>query len=219
MWIFLVASGCVDPGEESEVTLSPGIVPTVYTGRWRGAGGSAARIEHRRQGSRVQVVTPSEPPPELPSLEILADDEVDDPGLRFTSVVVRGRSWAVIYDADGALVWWYELPYTERIITRVRRAASGDRVLLSVARSVAHGGSEPFGILSVPWTGEGPRLLQVPVLHHDFAELPDGELAWLGIETREVDGLRLEGDTIERTDGEGLQVFWSSWDHFDPSRF
>jgi hypothetical protein len=59
--------------------------------------------------------------------------------------------------------------------------------------------------------------VSVPGLGDDFAELPDGTLAAIVTEEREVDSVTIDGNAIVEVDESGeVTSVWSTWDCFDP---
>jgi hypothetical protein len=67
----------------------------------------------------------------------------------------------------------------------------------------------------------------VPLLAHDFVELPpgtegaaDGTLAAIVVEYRDFEGTQLRGDQIVEVSPDGeLATVWSAWDCFDPAEW
>jgi hypothetical protein len=135
--------------------------------------------------------------------------------------------WLLALDGNGQIVWYYELPPEippgppagNAIVGKPR--ASGSFVYLAGY----------FGLDEISPDG---RLLQRFAVHdgpaarphHDFVELPDGQLLFLAAEDRVIDDtpnggpaqLKVRGDTLHRLDlASGREeVVWRAFDSLDP---
>lgn len=164
-------------------------------------------------------VTTGALPPSLPDLVILEDKVANDPGLLGLGLIGT-TNWGAFLDADGQFVWWYPNPYEGRLTTRVVPSRDGRSVYMNVARSLDAESQDDFAILQVAWDGTLLQTIETSVHHHDFLELPSGELAWLSDETRDVEGEPVHGDTIviRGTDG-AERILWNAWDTYDYADF
>ena len=205
------------PGDDSpfEATLLGMRAATDYTYRVvvESGGESVA--------SESATLTTGPPPPSLLSLTL--DPEVTDPsraagGYYVTSTV---PGFPVIFDAEGNYVWWYTHAGATLHVTRVWMSHDGRSVLflrwLSFAGGGDHSGNRYVGRVSLDGTEFEQTML--PSSHHDFLELPSGELAALEYSTRTIDEQEVTGDVLVEVDAEGVSTpIWSVWDHveFDP---
>jgi hypothetical protein len=86
------------------------------------------------------------------------------------------------------------------------------------AASVSGDPADDSEIVEVSLDGEEESSIEIPLLAHDFVELPDGTIAAIVVEYRESGGDRIRGDQIvEVPPGGDPRVVWSAWDCFDPS--
>ncbi|GDX81088.1 hypothetical protein LBMAG42_28990 [Deltaproteobacteria bacterium] len=158
-------------------------------------------------------------PPSLPELLVVADAVTNDPGLLGLGLIGT-TNWGVFVDADGQIVWWYPNPYDGRLTTRIVPSRDGRSVYMNVARSLDAESLDDFAILQVAWDGTLLATIETSVHHHDFLELPSGELAWLSDESRDVDGEPVHGDTVVVRSADGTQrILWNAWDAYDYADF
>jgi len=117
----------------------------------------------------------------------------------------------VLVDPEGRVVWQYEDP-SELAVFRAHLAGDGSGLVYAATLQDArpHEGSH---LVRVSWDLATVEELPVPLLAHDFVELPDGTLVSLAYDIRdEVEGNRL---VAVAADGTTTEV-WSTWDCFDP---
>lgn len=122
----------------------------------------------------------------------------------------------VVLAPNGRPVWYWQVSgiYLNRVL--LRRDGTGVWLLASPDPALGI----PGWIGSVAW--DGSLLVDVePVGHdgegcsHDLLELEDGRVAFLGPDTRTIDGLEYAGDSLFALDTEGNEVeLWSFWDDF-----
>ena len=148
-------------------------------------------------------------PASIPLLELTTSDPDRSVGFHLTPLVldtpVEDLHQILIIDDQGRIVWDGINPEGVSPIS-ARFSRDGTRVLTN----------SELGIYSHPLDGTAPTLYPGTGAHHDFAELPDGHIATISSETREVDGEQLLGDTVLELDGEGNQeVIWNIWDHLE----
>ncbi|MBN1336646.1 MAG: hypothetical protein JXB39_11875 [Deltaproteobacteria bacterium] len=125
-----------------------------------------------------------------------------------------GSRLAAIFDPAGRLVWATPLDEGE-IGVRVRPSRDGSGVYYATA-SLYKDDDWPEAIHHVSWDGDTHVVLDTPGLHHDFVELVDGRLAWLGVEDRDVEGTPVVVDTLEQVARDGTrEVAWRAWDHLE----
>lgn len=141
---------------------------------------------------------------------------------QFTIVPMIGRNKAItILDQDGDVVWYHE-EERELDFYRARLTADG-RHLIYNAASVSGEPAEDSELVTIALDGSGSSSLRVPLLAHDFVQLPDGTTAAIGIEFRDhpggerVPAMELQGNRIVEIDADGEQrTVWTTWDCFDP---
>lgn len=125
-----------------------------------------------------------------------------------------GARMAVVLDPQGQPTWYHLLDNGEGAF-RVRVAQDGGGVLYS-SESLVEDPDWQERVRHVSWDGATVTSMETPGLHHDFVELPDGTIAYLGVESHDVDGVEVETDTIESVTPDGeAQVLWRAWDHLD----
>ena len=131
-------------------------------------------------------------------------------------ILTAERRFAAVVDTAGQLVWAWELPddvATNSAAYRVDFSLDGESILVNAQAAPG----QPGAIWRVPWDGNGIHEMLIDNIHRDFAELPDGTLAFLGWESRELaDGSLLRGDVVFERSPDGTQrVAWNMWEHFD----
>ena len=140
-------------------------------------------------------------------------------GYLATAMYTAGEPYAVILDPRGNIVWYWHRSGEPLSRVRVRRDGLGVWVMGMPATSDV---PDPGWIAGVAWDGS---LLAdiVPVGNdgegctHDFYEMEDGSLIFLGNETRELEGADYTGDSVFRwTPGGDEQAVWSFWDSISP---
>ena len=162
--------------------------------------------------SEVGSITTGALPAELPTLSRRGT------GLDQLIVVpVLGSTTAVlVIDPAGEIVWYHT---DDRSFDFYRARLSRDGAsLLYNAASVSGDPAEDSELVRVALDGTSQTSIPVPLLAHDFVELPDGTLAAIVVDYRDVAGTRVRGDSIVEVDPTGTQrTVWSAWDCFDPS--
>jgi hypothetical protein len=146
-------------------------------------------------------------------LPVLTATGAEQPG--FIVVPVVGASVAVIIvNGRGEIVWYYT---DDRHLDfyRARLARDGKSVLYNAAK--ISGMPSPLSeLVRVALDGSTSSSIPIPFLAHDFVEHPDGTLAAIGIEYRDVDGTQVAGNKIVEVAPDGTQrTVWTSWDCFD----
>jgi hypothetical protein len=150
-------------------------------------------------------------PASLPKLTATGDGHP-----MYTIVTLAGATNAVvIIDGKGEYVW-YQVDERDLDLLRARLSLDGQSLLYNAA-SVAAEPGEPTEIVRVSMDGTVKSAISVPLLTHDFVELPDGTLAAIAVEYQSLDGEELRGDRIVEISPDGAQTtVWHSWDCFDP---
>jgi len=176
---------------------------------------AVVQAEGELHTSADRVVTTGLEPPEFPDLS--SEGVQTWEGLLVTSIAAY-PSAAVILDEDGDYVWWTISEGSDMI---ARSALSRD------GRSMLFMGVNPEGedenlLHEVNLDGTDHRETRLPSAHHDFAELPDGSIAYLAYDPRELGGLTVWGDRLMELDPEGNTVeLYNAWDdelaEYDPT--
>ena len=121
-----------------------------------------------------------------------------------------------ILNPEGEIVW-YQTDDRDLDFYRARLSRDGKSVLYNAA-SISGNPAENSELVRVALDGSSQDSIPVPLLAHDFVELPDGTLAAMVVEYRDFQGQRLRGDQIVEVSPSGdLTPVWSSWDCFDPA--
>ncbi len=159
----------------------------------------------------IQTVTTSNLPLDLPAITQTGDGHD-----LFTIVPILGATTAVtIIDSQGEIVW-YHLDDRELDIYRARLSVD-DQSLLYNAASVSGDPAEDSELVRVALDGTETTTISLPLLAHDFVELPDGTLAAIVVEYRDHEGSTLRGEKIVEVSLDGTQTeIWTTWDCFDP---
>lgn len=122
----------------------------------------------------------------------------------------------IILDGQGRPVWFHRED-RELDVYRARLSVDGKSVLYNAA-SVSGDPADDSEIVRVSLDGATVESIPIPLLAHDFVELPDGTLAALQVEDREVDGVVVRGNRIVEVAPGGEPVStWTTWDCFDPA--
>jgi len=165
--------------------------------------------------SDVRTIRTGDLPVGFPRLEVEGDGND-----LFTIVPVLGSTTAVvILDPDGKIVWHHR-DDRELDFYRARLSVDGKSLLYNAA-SVSGDPADNSELVRVALDGSESSSVEVPLLAHDFVEHPDGTLAAIVVEYRDVDGTEVRGDKIVEIDPEdGTQTtVWTSWDCFDPEEW
>jgi len=154
-------------------------------------------------------------PASLPQIDVeLLDPDLSAGGLLLTSYYSEPRA-AVLVDEDGDHVWWHVLGDEEASISRARPTADGTGI-----RYLRHTLAGPGqAVTRVSLDGSAISSIHRTDMHHDFVELPDGTVAVLATDTRQVEGEAVSGDLVREhyPDGSSADVYsvWQDAD-YDP---
>ncbi len=119
-------------------------------------------------------------------------------------------SGPVMLNPEGKLVWWHE-ENPELLATRARLSADGQWITyIATERTTVIDTAE---LVRVSIDGSTEERFEIPGLHHDFVEMPDGKLAVLSQDTRTIDDQELVGDRILEVAEDG--TFTEVWNIFD----
>jgi hypothetical protein len=129
--------------------------------------------------------------------------------------VLGSKNWVVALDSQGKIVW-YHTDDRKLDFYRARLSVDGKSVLYNAAR-ISGSPAENSELVRVALDGSGSTSVPIPLLAHDFVEHPNGTLAAIVFEDRDVGGATVRGDKIVEVTPDGMQrTVWSSWDCFDP---
>jgi len=143
--------------------------------------------------------------------------QVEGTGLvkQYVVVPLVNTNTVTIIDPTGTSVWAY--PDQRGLsITRARLSADKASVWYNAVGPV--GTSTPNSeLVQVSIDGGVETSVPIPDLGPDFVELPDGAIAALVADVREVDGMSVRGDKIVEVRGGAITEAWSTWECFDPA--
>jgi len=164
-------------------------------------------------GSASDVVTTGALSGDLPALSVTGSGHDG-----FMAVPLIGAfTGPTVIDAQGNLVWYW--PETRELeVYRVLPSVDG-RSMLYNAASVSGDPAEESELMRIAMDGSEVSSIPISLLAHDFVEHPDGTLAAIVVEYREVGEEIIRGDQIVEVAPDGTQtVVWSAWDCFDPEQ-
>lgn len=165
--------------------------------------------EHR--GAAVPYTTGSLPVA-LPTITV----EGGDAGAWLPVPILGVLTAPVILDPQGRIVWYW-LDESGLDVYRVRLSRDGGSVLYNAA-SVSGDPADDSRLVRVSLDGAEVEEIPVPLLAHDFVELPDGTLGAIQVEYRDVEGTEVRGDGLVEVTPDGtVTPVWSAWDCFDPA--
>lgn len=134
---------------------------------------------------------------------------------RFVVVPLVNLNTVVIIDPRGAVVWAHQ-DTSGLQITRARLSLDKLAVLYNTVGPL--GTPTPnAAVVRAPLDGTAPTVVTVPDLGSDFLELPDGAVAALVPDVRDMGGTAVRGDKIVEVRGGVATDVWSTWDCFDPA--
>jgi len=182
--------------------------------------------------SSIETVRTGNLPSGFPSIEVKIDarseDGTDDltknSGGYLVTTLLAEAATPVIIDSDGEVVWWYEPDAEMDKITRSWLSRDGNSVIMQAWSTGDPEGPDAFvsRFVRVDLDGTVEQDFEVAGAHHDFLELPDGTLAFIGSEKRTIPGWPIPGvaDMIIEVDptsdgGKIQKVVWSAWDAWD----
>jgi hypothetical protein len=163
--------------------------------------------------SDVQTIHTGVLPVGLPALTRTGDGFAG-----FIVVPVLGATKAVtILNANGDIVW-YHTDASGLDSYRARLSLDGKSLLYNAAK-ISGEPSPDSALVRVSLDGSLATQIPIPLLAHDFVELPDGTLGAIAFEDRtDASGTRVRGNKIVEVAPDGTQrTVWTSWDCFDPT--
>ncbi len=143
-----------------------------------------------RAESEVATIATGALPSELPVLTTSGGGND-----RFIITPLLGATQAVVMLNPEGEVVWYVFDTRGLDIYRARLALDGRSVLYNAA-SISGDPAEESEIVQVSLDGETESSIPVPILAHDFVELPDGTIGAIAVEYRGEGEDRVRGDQI-----------------------
>ncbi|MFT5680699.1 MAG: hypothetical protein ACI8RZ_001605 [Myxococcota bacterium] len=143
----------------------------------------------------------------LPNISL---DNIGAPeGMLLTSFA-RSPSAAVILNEAGKPVWAV-LGAEDISISETRLHPDGGQIIFGEDLHAEDDTTDR--LVRVSLDGSSTTRYAAPGLHHDFDVLPDGTIAYIAYDAREVDGELILGDRImeQPETGEAVEI-WSAWD-------
>ncbi|MEY3209635.1 MAG: hypothetical protein RIT28_116 [Pseudomonadota bacterium] len=190
----------VEAGDQSLRLIGPAAGSRVYVrGVVETDGGD-------RLTSEVHIIDLPLAPAQMARL--YAEGAPSQDGSLLTTIFMMESPWVVLLNDVGEAIWYYPLPPLTPT-TSVQPTRDGEGLLVLLVEPPNSG--RTTRVMRVSWDGELQGTLELPNGHHDLRELPDGRIAWLDDEVREVelDGKtqRLVGDVIRLSEwGEDTSV-------------
>lgn len=128
---------------------------------------------------------------------------------------------AVILDQDGDFVWWHhwnDSGLTETEIARTLISHHDGSVLYHFTgiRNEGQDSAPEMYTVRVSLDGADVDVIEVPLSHHDMAEISDGTVALIETDARQVEDEEVQGDRIVevKLDGTTTEI-WNVWDHVE----
>ncbi len=141
---------------------------------------------------RTEVVELSlDPPPaDLPRFTLTHDSAGLLPGYVLLSLLEPGQGWLVILDQDADPVWFWKV---QAALTAMSPSVSLDGSSILFDHYDIQNRTDISGMTRVALDGTDAIQTRLFQGHHDYAELPEGEIAWISVDLREV---QHEGETV-----------------------
>jgi len=195
--------------DEHQISLSLLVAGTEYHFR------IGAQVDGEEVVGADHTFTTSSPPLELPEFELVASDpDLATPGLAAITLI-GGHSSAAVIDRQGRYRWWHVEENQGGLITRARLSEDGTAVLFNLFWN--EGDDTVAKIIRTSLDGSVADRRAVPDAHHDFVELPGGDVAALVYDSILVDDVVAKGDKIILlpADTDDTAELWSVWDDFE----
>jgi hypothetical protein len=138
-----------------------------------------------------------------------------------TLPVLGASTGAVVIDPDGKFVWYHQ--DTRGLdVYRARLSRDGQSMVYNAA-SVSGDPADDSMLVRVSLFDGTETTTPVPLLAHDFVEMPDLSVVAITMEYRDdasdPDGEQIAGNQLVQVaaDGSSQEVIWSAWDCYDPA--
>lgn len=160
-------------------------------------------------------------PPELPDFTVT----VNEPDLQSKRPYLMGTSFGLVpalFAIDRQGQWlWYHLLDPEQLPVEMERERDGDGFVYNSFSS--NYSVDASTLQRMDFEGNATWQHDTTMGHHAFTQLPDGAIAWLGLDVREWSHPELDetwdvvGDTIEVMDSSGERhTIFTTWDWLEP---
>ncbi len=180
------------------------------------------------RGAAVAVTVPALPA-ELPRVHVRSPAPLESEvrkGWVLFNVIAQNSGVVLAVNGDGDIVWWDHPPDEDKPL-RARVGRDGNSILYASVNERNNEIPERGRIIRWQLGESSPQITRAVGLHHDFVELPSGDLAWLAYvdELHSVAGqdgiLRVRSDAIRTTvaggvEGEESTVFYILDDSPEP---
>lgn len=169
-----------------------------------------AEVGKKLEEGPVRTLEVPPPPTDLAplQLDVYDDSQVESgPFHVLTNVTERDDSFVVIIDRDGDYVWYARSRNPSVNIVHVELSADRKSVLWGEFDRLEE--TDFGGMFRLTLDGRTETFTPMPDAHHDIAELPDGQLAYLAFDIRsmEITDLDIGPQTVQassiRTVAEG----------------
>lgn len=163
--------------------------------------------EHRDGATDVQT---GQAPDVIPSMQV----EVVDPdnaieGFLFTALQA-GWAMPVVLDTDGDIVWWHYPSDEQEVVNRGTPLRDGSGVIYT------RNESQTADLVKVSWDGTEEVVVPVPLMNHDYVELPDGTVAYIAYDPLVIEDQLVYGDAIMELSPDGVvSRAWTVYDTFE----
>lgn len=215
------AEATVDAGPSFMVPLSGLIYETDYDVQVEVFDGTDASL-----ATDVLSLTSPDAPPFFPGIQgQIIGEAIAAEYVAFALIENDVTAYVVIVDAQGRVVWWKQAEPGQAILTPVL-SRDGDALLWG--EYDADRGGDTGEWVRVELDGTGITRRAIPRGHHAAVEMPDGGVAWLGLDWRTVDNTdgesnHMAADTIfegpATYDPNLVEVFNTFDDHGGPPAF
>ncbi|MES2638384.1 MAG: aryl-sulfate sulfotransferase [Myxococcota bacterium] len=166
----------------------------------------------------VRSLTTGGLPSDLPDLTVAIDPRyvIEGGGYTVAPIIQQTTSFVAILDSGGQYVW----AWTGQ---EARYGGTYFNADIDLARAGIYVNEQavmedtPGALRHVAFDGTEFPAVDIEGGHTDFVELPDGTMASLSWEIREVEGERYLGDRLLEVDTNGAtRTVWNVWDHYTP---
>lgn len=181
-------------------------LPVASTVHWR----AASEVDGTVLYSGDQTLKTSPAPSSAPSFTLSADTTAQSDLIVLP--VLASHSYVLVLDRRGRVVWYTDYDYLDHSFPKATLSRDGRSILYSSYNSDRT--IDDSKIIRMSLDQSTIEEILTPGGHHDFVELPDGNLAYLKLEVRQVEGQDVVGDSIVELDASGgfVREIWNAWD-------
>jgi len=177
-------------------------------------------VDGEEQQSEEGTFTTGVLPGELSQHGLAVDAPGDHEGGFLLAPIISTPPKPVIMDREGNIVWWFLDPeFDHNMHITVTMACDGEHVLFNSVSTTYDGDLDPHYIehvVRISVDGTEVERIEREEHQHSFVELPDGTLAMLVYDRREMDEQPVVGDQIIEFAPDGTEtVVWTVFDEFD----